>query len=204
MKLDHYQILGVPPNVSQKALRKAYKSLCQKYHPDKNEANAEHFARIRKAYDALSNPERRSIYDQGIKQGISPEEFSNVLNSMCVSIVMKTFERLSQRPEGNFLREAHRALSTEKADIAMKEGEIRERYDLVMRHVESIKEGKDTLLVKTVIRKAGEFRAALKSCEVALAVLQYLMEDTARIVCPDTTNVEARLNRLLGGTVTFT
>lgn len=199
--LDHYQVLGVEPTVNEKDLRKAYKKLCQKYHPDKDENNSEHFRRIRKAYDVLSDPQRRVVYDQGIKQGINPEEFNKVLQAICVKVVLMTFQRLSERPSGNFLREAHRALATEKAEVSVQLGLIRQQYDLVIKHIDSIKEGQDTHIVKTAIRKAGELKAAKQAGDVTLAVMEYMLEDSKRIVCPEEYGVQAP--RLLGGTVFF-
>lgn len=184
-QLDHYQVLGVPVTVEPDKLRKAYKKLCQKYHPDKDEANGEHFRRIRRAYDVLSDPQRRAIYDQGIKQGISPEEFSKVLGAMSNTVVLKTFERLAQRPEGNFRRELFRTIATEKAEVSTQQGLCQASHDLVMKHIKSVIKGQEAFLVKTALRKSKELKAALLSCEVALAVLEYLLEDTNRVVCPD-------------------
>lgn len=63
---DYYQLLGVPRNASVKAIRRAYRALARKYHPDFNpgdEIAAEKFREIHEAYDALSDPHRRKAYD---------------------------------------------------------------------------------------------------------------------------------------------
>lgn len=72
---DYYQILGVKRDVNAKGLRKAYRELSLKYHPDKNsdpEAEAK-FVEISNAYEVLSDDEKRRIYDQygeeGLKEG---------------------------------------------------------------------------------------------------------------------------------------
>lgn len=64
-KRDYYEILGVPRDASQEDIKKAYRALAKKYHPDvckEPDAN-EKFAEIQVAYDCLSDPEKRSNYD---------------------------------------------------------------------------------------------------------------------------------------------
>ena len=63
---DYYKILGVSRDVPQDELKKAYRKLARKYHPDvSKEANAEaKFKEIGEAYEALKDPEKRAQYDQ--------------------------------------------------------------------------------------------------------------------------------------------
>jgi len=63
---DYYKVLGVSRDVSQDDLKKAYRKLARKYHPDvSKEANAEaKFKDIGEAYEALKDPEKRAQYDQ--------------------------------------------------------------------------------------------------------------------------------------------
>jgi DnaJ family protein B protein 4 len=80
MGKDYYGILGVPKTADESELKKAYRKLAMKWHPDKakgdKEAASAKFKEISEAYDVLSDPEKRKIYDQfgeeGLKGGIPP------------------------------------------------------------------------------------------------------------------------------------
>jgi molecular chaperone DnaJ len=66
-KRDYYEVLGVSKNSSAVEIKKAYRKLALKYHPDKNEGDAEaeeKFKEAAEAYDVLSNPEKKARYDQ--------------------------------------------------------------------------------------------------------------------------------------------
>ena len=74
---DYYAILGVPRDASQDDIRKAYRKLAQKHHPDvsKEKGAEERFKEIGEAYQALKDPEKRAAYDQ-LGSGYSPgQEF---------------------------------------------------------------------------------------------------------------------------------
>ena len=66
-KRDYYEVLGVQKNASEAELKKAYRQMAIKYHPDKNpgdKASEEKFKEAAEAYEVLSNPEKKQKYDQ--------------------------------------------------------------------------------------------------------------------------------------------
>ncbi len=65
-KRDYYEVLGLSKGASEDEIKKAYRSLAKKYHPDINkEPGAEEkFKEINEAYDTLSDPDKKARYDQ--------------------------------------------------------------------------------------------------------------------------------------------
>ena len=66
-KRDYYQVLGVGRDADAAAIKRAYRKLAKKYHPDSNAGNAqaeERFKEATEAYDILSDEKKRKLYDQ--------------------------------------------------------------------------------------------------------------------------------------------
>jgi DnaJ-class molecular chaperone len=89
----YYSILGVKKDASQDEIKKAFRKLSKKYHPDKNPKGEEQFKKINEAYSVLSDPKKRQLYDTtgSAKERVSPvgdpysdyfSQFRNVAFSM--------------------------------------------------------------------------------------------------------------------------
>lgn len=73
-KRDYYEVLGVDRNASEEELKRAYRKLAMKYHPDKNPDNKEaeaQFKEINEAYEILSDGEKRNLYNQFGHAGVN-------------------------------------------------------------------------------------------------------------------------------------
>ncbi len=76
-KRDFYEILGVPKNASDEDIKKSYRKLAMKHHPDRNQGDSgkvaeDKFKEAKEAYEMLSDPQKRAAYDQHGHAGVDP------------------------------------------------------------------------------------------------------------------------------------
>ncbi len=76
-KRDFYEILGVAKNASDEEIKKSYRKLAMKFHPDRNQGDASKeaeakFKEAKEAYEMLSDPQKRAAYDQHGHAGVDP------------------------------------------------------------------------------------------------------------------------------------
>ena len=76
-KRDYYETLGVPKNASEEEIKKAYRKLAMKHHPDRNQGETskvaeEKFKEAKEAYEMLSDAPKRAAYDQYGHAGVDP------------------------------------------------------------------------------------------------------------------------------------
>ena len=95
-KEDYYELLGVPRNASDSEIKKSFRRLAMKFHPDRNKDNPEaeeKFKKIKEAYEVLSDAKKRSAYDQfghagvdtsmgGGGYGFGGESFSDIFSDV--------------------------------------------------------------------------------------------------------------------------
>ncbi len=76
-KRDFYEVLGVPKNAAEEDIKKAYRKLAMKHHPDRNQGDTakkseEKFKEAKEAYEMLTDPQKRAAYDQYGHAGVDP------------------------------------------------------------------------------------------------------------------------------------
>ncbi|MBQ9940480.1 MAG: molecular chaperone DnaJ [Clostridia bacterium] len=75
-KRDYYEVLGIPKTSTDDEIKKSFRKLAMKYHPDRNPGDKEaeeKFKEINEAYEVLSNPEKKGLYDQYGHAGVDPQ-----------------------------------------------------------------------------------------------------------------------------------
>jgi len=97
---DYYELLGLSRNADLEEVKKGYRKLAFKYHPDRNEGSKEaeeQFKQVTEAYETLRDPEKRSIYDrygeQGLKGSAGPGGMGGFDFGDAIEIFMRDFGR---------------------------------------------------------------------------------------------------------------
>ena len=79
IKQDYYDVLGVDRQASEETIKKAYRKLALRYHPDRNQGDKqaeERFKEAADAYEVLRDPQKRNIYDQFGHEGLQGTGFT--------------------------------------------------------------------------------------------------------------------------------
>src|SRR3954471_21360226 len=80
-KRDYYEVLGVNKDASEDEIKKSYRKLAMKHHPDRNPDNPkaeEHFKEAKEAYEILTDANKRAAYDHYDRAGIGPNTAAGV------------------------------------------------------------------------------------------------------------------------------
>ena len=135
MNKNYYDILQINQNASPEIIEKAYKTLAKKYHPDLQEENnkkeaEEMLKEINEAYEILSNPEKKALYDQNLKnETISQEDYDRIyyqneelreeLNNLTNDIINKNYK--PNQEDINKIKKEEQELEFRKQQIQYQE-----------------------------------------------------------------------------------
>lgn len=102
---DYYQILGIPQEADSDGIKRAYRELAHKYHPDKNPGMDSHvkFMELKEAYDVLSNPTKRKSYTDALN-GVSSSE-----------AMVKRYEQVREKRASRYRRSTYQRRFTYRA-----------------------------------------------------------------------------------------
>ena len=127
-KRDYYEVLGLKKGAGEDEIKKAFRKMAMKYHPDKNPGDRtaeEKFKEVNEAYSVLSDPEKKSKYDRFGHAGVDPNSGfgGRRLRRRAVSEVLKISSICSEECSGVASAEAASADSRE-GRISLKREEI--------------------------------------------------------------------------------
>jgi len=115
---DYYTILGIPRNATQEEIKRAYRRLAMQYHPDRNAGNKEaeeRFKEISEAYEVLSDPQKRAIYD---REGYAGLKSSGYRGFEDISDIFRTFSDLFEEFFGFSFEEGAASRRRDGADLS--------------------------------------------------------------------------------------
>lgn len=96
--MDLYEALGVKKGTSHEDVRKAYRKLSKKHHPDAKDGDAERFTEIKRAHDILIDDERRARYDrtgdvsEKVPEGNADAELYNFVTQIMLAVLQNNFD----------------------------------------------------------------------------------------------------------------
>lgn len=88
--IDYFEVLGVDRHASREEIKKAYRDLSKKYHPDRGSGTRGKFQEIVQAYKVLSDPEKRRTHEQELENGTTEKPFEAA--AKCWDALMQKYQ----------------------------------------------------------------------------------------------------------------
>lgn len=166
-----YEDLGIPKGASAEEIKRAYKRLASKYHPDRETGDTGLFQMVNRAHEILKDPERRKFYDQhGVDKNEGPSLRARALQQLQMSFMMMLMD--DQQPTDvdhedviEKLRQAIRkgqAGIPERKDVAERKIGILER---TLRRLKRTKNDGDDFLRMMIEKQINGIRVGISSLE---------------------------------------
>lgn len=184
LSLDYYQILGLSPKADSSAIRRAWKSIAQKLHPDKG-GSEDRFREAKLAYETLIDPQRRAVYDCGVRQGFDHFEFEmkiQALSERAIVTSLSAFEQLYNgwiEPGPKFLFESFQTFFKEFIKEKRNDLETLTRLEkrLAKQFSKLKPESKDTLFYQKLEAKVTYVQSEKHTRLLEVAVCEYCLEN---------------------------
>ena len=170
-EFNPYDVLGVDKDFSTEDLKKAFKEKSKQLHPDITGGSSEDFENLKKAFDILTDPAKRSLYDEyGVDETLDIETESKMV---AVQIVISALEGLPDSCE--FDKEIAGIFKRCLDGIEEQERSAKKSRDKLQRRLDAIqKKPANDFLTKEIIKVIESYSRAMK-----LAQLNYRIHDSA-------------------------
>lgn len=167
MKLNPYEVLGVPADATPEQLKQARRKLARKHHPDLNQDNSEAMTAINVAYELLSDPQRRKHFDE---TGSVDQEPS--VDELAAGILQQLFQAAMVQ-SGNFMRHVHSNLSQGQQKVRADIMNFEKQLSNLERHKKHVRcKGPVNVAQQLIESKIEQIQLTLKQTQKALAVGQ--------------------------------
>ncbi|AGO28227.1 chaperone protein DnaJ [Candidatus Tremblaya phenacola PAVE] len=142
-KRDYYEVLGVGRDASAEDIKRAYRKLAMKYHPDRNQESKaeEQFKEVREAYETLSDVQRRNTYDQFGFQSVGRGSGVNESADQDVGSFSESFGNIFEDIFGQSTRSSKNQRARErgssihqKVELTLEEADSGKEVDVVISH----------------------------------------------------------------------
>lgn len=168
--MSHYEALGITPDADESEIKKAYRKAAQSNHPDRG-GDSEKFHQIQRAYDVLSDPERRERYDR-TGESDKPQSIESQIDEALASLFQKIVSM--DKPPANIIGAA-------RDEVRQNQGVIRSRQESAKNRLSKLKKllGRVIMtaadghnLFEAVLRnQIDSVESTIKSAEDALILL---------------------------------
>lgn len=160
-----YDLLGVDNKASESDIKKAYKVMAQRTHPDKQDGDIDQYLAIQEAYSVLSCPGRRIRYDQTGTIDTIPEHEIRLASLFGIIIDDELFESDIIDTAIEYINQSIRAINTDMPKIAAKR-------DAISRQVDRIKsKGSNNLFEAALKSRLAGFDTKMKWMEAELLIM---------------------------------
>ena len=163
--MNLYEILGVDPKASEADIKRSYRSLAQKYHPDKD-GDPEVFRAIQTAYDTLSNPEKRAEYD---RTGEVPKAAPALLDEavQLLSHAVDLFLQKTDPDTSNLIQEVEKILQLDEDNQKAELKKMKTLADKARRAAKrtAVREGKSSILPMILLHLEQRFDRPIQESE---------------------------------------